>query len=155
MTTVDPARAASTLNETQVDGWARTMGMRYVHAASDKVVAELTIDERHRQPYGIVHGGVHSGMIESVASVGAALVALPRGQSVVGLENHTSFLRAARKGKLVATATPVTQGRTSQLWEVQVRGDDEKLLASGRVRLICLDTGSSLAGQKMTSLPTP
>ena len=124
-----------------------TMGMRYVRADATEVVAELEIDDRHRQPYGIVHGGVHSGMIESVASVGAALVALPRGQAVVGLENHTSFLRAAREGRLRAIARPLSAGRTSQVWEGEVRDQDGRLLASGRVRVLCMDANATVAGR--------
>lgn len=146
MDAFDSERAARTLNESVRDGWARTMGMRYVRADADEVVAELDIDDRHRQPYGIVHGGVHAGMLESIASVGAAMVAMARGQAVVGLENHTSFLRAARTGRLEARARPVSRGRTSQLWDGEVRDDSGRLLATGRVRVLCLDDSVSLAG---------
>jgi 1,4-dihydroxy-2-naphthoyl-CoA hydrolase len=91
---------------------------------------------------------VHCGMIESITSVGAALVAMPRGQAVVGVENHTSFLRAARVGRLRATARPLSAGRTSQVWEGEVRDDEGRLLATGRVRVLCMDEGSHLAGGK-------
>ena len=87
-------------------GWNKAMGIHFVHATADEVIAEIEIGSHHHQAYGIVHGGMHSGLIETVASVGAALAALPRGQSVVGLENHTSFLNAVREGKLRATARP-------------------------------------------------
>lgn len=155
MSQLDPDQTARTLNQDIVDGWGRTLGMKYVRASAEEVVAELTIDERHRQPYGIVHGGVHASMIESVASVGAALVALPRGQSVVGLENHTSFLRAARDGRLIATARPVSRGRRSQVWEAEVKDAEGVLLASGRVRILCLDGDASLAGQSVPKAGVP
>jgi uncharacterized protein (TIGR00369 family) len=93
---------------------------------------------RHHQPYGIVHGGVHCGVIETLASIGAALVALPRGQHVVGLENNTSFIRAVRNGKLRGTARPVTRGRTTQIWEGWIRNDAGELVAQGHVRLLCV-----------------
>ena len=86
------------------DGWCTAMDLRFVRATADEVVAEWTVAPQHLQAYGIVHGGVHSGVIETLASVGAALHGMPRGQSVVGLENHTSFLRAVREGTLRATA---------------------------------------------------
>ncbi len=73
-----------------------------------------------------------------LASVGAALVAHSRGQRVVGLENNTSFIRAVRSGVLHAVARPVTRGRTTQVWEAHVRDADERLIAQGRVRLLCL-----------------
>jgi 1,4-dihydroxy-2-naphthoyl-CoA hydrolase len=107
----------------------------------------LEIGPDHLQAYGIVHGGVHSGVIETIASVGAALDALTRGQSVVGLENHTSFLLAVRKGKLQATARPLMRGRRTQVWEANVTDDAGRIVASGRVRFIALEPNTSLAGE--------
>src|SRR5262245_60320938 len=92
------------------DGWNTAMGLRFVSASVDEVIAEIEVGPVHRQPYGIVHGGVHAGAIETLASVGAALNAMPRGQSVVGLENHTSFLHAVRNGRLRIVAVPQTRG---------------------------------------------
>jgi uncharacterized protein (TIGR00369 family) len=120
-------------------GWVREMGIRITAASVDEVVCELEIAEKHHQGYGIVHGGVHCGIVETLASIGAALVAGPRGQRVVGLENATSFIRAMRAGKLVGTARPVTRGRTTQVWEAWIRDSEGKLVAEGRVRLLCLD----------------
>jgi uncharacterized protein (TIGR00369 family) len=122
------------------DGWSQAMGLRYVSAAADRVVAEWTVGREHLQPYGIVHGGVHCGVIESICSVGAAIAAAERGHKggVVGLDNHTSFIRAVRAGvTLVAVATPLTRGKTSQLWQAEVRHGEE-LVATGRVRLLAV-----------------
>ena len=120
-------------------GWVREMGIKFLTASVDEVTCEMEIAEKHHQGYGIVHGGVHCGMIESLASVGAALVAMPRGQRVVGLENATSFIRATRSGKLTGRARPLTRGRTSQVWQAEVRDSDGALVAEGRVRLLCID----------------
>ena len=80
-------------------GWVREMGITILAASPDEVTCEWEVSEKHLQAYGIVHGGVHCGIIETLASLGAALVALPRGQRVVGLENNnTSFIRAVRSG---------------------------------------------------------
>jgi 1,4-dihydroxy-2-naphthoyl-CoA hydrolase len=116
------------------------------------VRAELTVGPEHLQGYGIVHGGVHSGLIETLASIGAALYAMPRGQSVVGLENTTSFIRAVRAGaKLHAVSTPITRGRRTQVWEARVLDEEEKVVATGRVRLLCLEADQQLAGQQVTT----
>ncbi|HRC58619.1 MAG TPA: PaaI family thioesterase, partial [Kofleriaceae bacterium] len=115
-------------------------------ATASLIVGELTIGDQHLQPYGIVHGGVHAGIIEAACSTGAAIYSAPLGQSVVGLENSTSFLRACRGGKLRVTARPVTQGRRSQVWEATVEDDAGKAVATGRVRLLCLEAGVKLAG---------
>ncbi len=128
-------------------GWNAAMGMRFVRAAADEVVAEIEIGPSHRQPYGIVHGGVYSGMIETVASVGAALVARARGQSVVGLENHTSFLHATREGTIRATARPLVGGRRTHVWEATITNADGRAVATGRVRFLALDAETPLAGE--------
>jgi 1,4-dihydroxy-2-naphthoyl-CoA hydrolase len=128
-------------------GWGAAMGIRFVRATAEEVVAELEIGPLHHQAYGIVHGGVHSGLIETVASVGAALTALPGGQSVVGLENHTSFLNAVREGLLRATARPLMRGRRTQVWEAAITDADGRTIASGQVRFLALEGGTSLAGE--------
>ena len=134
----------------RLDGWLQAMGITVTHATADEVRAELTIGPEHLQGYGIVHGGVHCGLIESLASIGAALVALPRNQTVVGLENNTSFVRAVRSGaKLHAVATPVTRGRRTQVWESRVLDDQERIVAAGRVRLLCLEQEQELAGEQV------
>jgi len=134
-------------------GWDAAMGFEYVTASRDQVVVRYEVAAIHRQPYGIVHGGVHCGVIEAVCSTGAAMDAMARGQSVVGLENHTSFVRAVRSGTVTVTATPVTRGRRVQLWEATCRTDDGKVVATGRVRLLCLDAGSEFAGETVRGTP--
>jgi 1,4-dihydroxy-2-naphthoyl-CoA hydrolase len=137
---------AASLNA-RSSGWNAAMGIRFVHATADEVVAELTLGPQHCQPYGIVHGGVHSGLIETVASVGAALAALPRGQSVVGLENHTSFLNAVREGTLRAVARPLRRGHRPQVWEAAITDNSGRAVANGRVRFLSLEAGATLAGE--------
>ena len=138
--------ALAFLNE-HLGGWNRAMGLTFVSASGDLVVGELTVTEVHRQPYGIVHGGVHAGIIETACSTGAALNAMARGQTVVGLENSTSFIHAARGGLLRVTARPLTRGRRSQAWTADVTDETGRILATGRVRLLCLDPGADVAGK--------
>jgi 1,4-dihydroxy-2-naphthoyl-CoA hydrolase len=139
---------AEILNRTVNDGWMGAMGVRILRASRDEVAAEIEVGPSHLQAYGIVHGGVHAGIIETIASIGAALDVMPHGRSVVGLENHTSFLRAVRSGKLHAVARPLARGRRSQVWEGSVHDDQGKLAASGRVRLLVLEPDADLAGAK-------
>jgi 1,4-dihydroxy-2-naphthoyl-CoA hydrolase len=120
-------------------GWVKEMDIAILAASADEVRCEWQVSEKHHQGYGIVHGGVHCGVIETLASIGAAAVAHPRGQRVVGLENNTSFIRAVRSGKLRGLARPVTRGRSSQVWEAWIRDEKEQLVAQGRVRLLCVD----------------
>jgi uncharacterized protein (TIGR00369 family) len=133
------------------EGWVEAMGMTITHATKDEVRAELVVGRQHLQGYGIVHGGVHCGIVETLSSMGAFLFARERGQHVVGLENNTSFIRAVRTGaKLHAVATPITRGRQTQVWQAQVLDEEDRLVATGRVRLLCISEEQQLAGEKVT-----
>jgi uncharacterized protein (TIGR00369 family) len=150
---VSPDGDYAAIFNSRLDGWNSAMGVRLVRATSDEVTAELEVDRRHRQAYGIVHGGVYSGLIETVSSIAAALWARRHQQSVVGLDNHTSFLHAVRVGKLTATARPLMRGRRTQVWEATVTDGSGRLVAQGRVRLISLEAGSALAGEEVKVKP--
>lgn len=148
---------AAVIEAASGEGWARAMGLRLLRATRDEVAAEMVIQTCHLQAYGIVHGGVYAGIIESLASIGAAIHAMSEGKSVVGLENHTSFLRATREGTLHAVATPLSRGRRSPVWECAIRDDKQRLVATGRVRLLVLDAGVEIAGDKalVAGMKTP
>ena len=134
-------------------GFEIALGLVFTRATQDEVVCEVPVGPHLVQPYGLVHGGVYASIIETVASVGAAMFAMANGQTAVGLENSTSFLRAVRTGKLVGIARPLHRGRATQVWEVEVRGDDGKLAATGRVRMLCLEPGASVAGETVSLKP--
>lgn len=144
-----PENVVDLINE-RLGGYNNAMGLRFVAASPNRFVAELEIDERHLQPYGLVHGGVYAGMIESLCSTGAALSVWNEGQSTVGLENTTAFLRAVRSGTLRGTARPLARGRRSHVWEAEIKDDRDRLVASGRVRLMVLDPGAEADGETVT-----
>jgi 1,4-dihydroxy-2-naphthoyl-CoA hydrolase len=133
----------------RLDGWNLAMGLHFLRATADEVTAGLEIGPRHRQAYGIVHGGVYSGMVETVSSVGAALWARRHQQTVVGVENHTSFLNAVRGGKLSVTARPLMRGRRTQVWQATVSDGSGRIVAEGKVRLLSLEAGAALAGEQV------
>ncbi len=100
------------------------------------VRGSIAADERHHQPWGIVHGGLYTTAIETFATTGAFEAVQDQGQRAVGVANATDFLRPHRAGRLNVLATAIHQGRTQQLWLVEIRRpEDEKLVARGQVRL--------------------
>jgi uncharacterized protein (TIGR00369 family) len=117
------------------DGLVQLLGIEFVDADPDRVVLRCPVRPELLQPYRIVHGGVHCSLVETAASVAAALWFGERGQ-VVGVANHTNFLRAVRDGVLTATATPIHRGRSQQLWLVEVTDEDARTIARGEVRLM-------------------
>jgi 1,4-dihydroxy-2-naphthoyl-CoA hydrolase len=121
-------------------GFGKAMGLRLVEQGPERVVIEWTIGPDHLQPLGLVHGGVFAGVVESACSIGAMHRA-GAGQQVVGVENHTSFLRPARSGELRCVATPIHAGQTTQLWQAEITDGQGKLVSSGRLRLFNVPKG--------------
>jgi 1,4-dihydroxy-2-naphthoyl-CoA hydrolase len=114
------------------------LGLDLTEVSPGRVVATWTAGERHHQPYGIVHGGVHASVVETLGSVGSAAWAsehLPEGTRVVGVHNSTDFFRAVSEGNLTSTGTPVHQGRSQQLWVVETRDAQDRLVARGQLRV--------------------
>jgi uncharacterized protein (TIGR00369 family) len=116
------------------DGFDRTIGLEIVSATEDEVVGRLEVTPRLLQPYGLLHGGVLCSVVETLGSVAGATWFGDRG-NVVGTSNHTNFLRAVREGVLTGTATPIHRGRTQQLWTVDVRDEQGRLVAKGELRV--------------------
>lgn len=129
-------------------GFDETLGLTYVTAGPDEVVAHLDPRDELRQPYGLVHGGVYCTIVESLGSVGSALYAQSLGMAgAVGVSNSTDFLRSHRDGRLTAVATPIHRGRTQQLWLVEItRDSDAKVVARGQLRTYNLPSEDVIGG---------
>ena len=110
------------------------IGLELTEVEPDRVVARWTAAERHHQPYGIVHGGVHASVVETLGSIGSAMWFGDRGK-VVGVNNTTDFYRAISEGDLTSTATALHQGRSQQVWVVETRDADDRLIARGQLRV--------------------
>jgi 1,4-dihydroxy-2-naphthoyl-CoA hydrolase len=124
----------SSMTTDDLGPYAKFLGLEIDSATSDEVVAHWTVKAELLQPYGIVHGGVHCGVVETLASLGAALWLDDRGK-VVGVSNSTDFYRAATEGTLRATARPIHRGRSQQVWVVEIVDAQDRLISRGQVRL--------------------
>jgi 1,4-dihydroxy-2-naphthoyl-CoA hydrolase len=103
--------------------------------ACTRVRGHIDAGPEHHQPTGIVHGALYTGAIETAASVGGFLAVQDRGQYVVGVDNFCDFLRPHVQGRLAVDARAASQGRTLQLWDVDITDTEGRLVARGRVRL--------------------
>lgn len=111
------------------------VGTHFLEVSATRVVATIALaGDRHMQPTGVVHGGVYTTVVESVASRGATAWLGGDGYAL-GVSNHTDFLRATGSGTLRFEGTPLQQGRTMQVWQVDVTDDEGRRVAHGKVRL--------------------
>jgi 1,4-dihydroxy-2-naphthoyl-CoA hydrolase len=117
-------------------GFDSQLGVTYQDLSPDGGLAQLQIQEKLLQPWGIVHGGVYSSLIEGLASVSGQLwLSENGGGHVVGVNNNTDFLRAISSGMVTAESTPIHRGRRQQLWLVTITDEKDRIVARGQVRL--------------------
>jgi 1,4-dihydroxy-2-naphthoyl-CoA hydrolase len=131
-------RAAPSLDAASLDdvgAFLRAAGLIFDEITASRVTGHLVLGPDHHTPWGIVHGGVYTTAVESTASVGASTAVRDRGQVAVGLTNTTHFLRSVTEGRVKVEATALSQGRTQQLWRVDITDESGRLVAHGEVRL--------------------
>jgi 1,4-dihydroxy-2-naphthoyl-CoA hydrolase len=120
------------------------LDIEFEERTSTLVRGSIAADQRHHQPWGLVHGGLYTTAIETFATTGAHEAVKDRGLQTVGVANSTDFLRPHRAGRLQVVAVTVHQGRSQQLWQVEVRRpEDGKLVARGQVRLQNVEAAST------------
>jgi 1,4-dihydroxy-2-naphthoyl-CoA hydrolase len=115
----------------------QTLGLLVTAASGEEVVAELEVTGKLMQAYGIVHGGVYCAITETVCSMGAAIT-VGLDQQVVGVSNHTRFIRAVRGGRLTARAHPVDRVGDHITWQSTITDDKDRVVAEGTVNLLRL-----------------
>lgn len=119
-------------------GVTRDLGIEFAELAPERVVATMPVDGRHHQPFGYLHGGVSVVLAESVASVGGFLNC-PPGKAAFGSEVSASHVRPKKSGTLKAVGTPVHVGRKSQVWEIRITDEDEKMVCVSRCTVAVVD----------------
>lgn len=123
-------------------GVAGLLDIELVETSPERVIATMPVTPKHHQPFGVLHGGVSVVLAESVASVGAYLAA-PEGYTAVGLEVNANHVRSVRQGRLAAVATPLHTGRTTQVWEVKIRHEGEKLVCVSRCTMAIVEDANT------------
>ncbi|HET9648719.1 MAG TPA: PaaI family thioesterase [Microlunatus sp.] len=123
------------LSTSELGPFAEFLGLEVTAAGPDEVTAVWTVTAALLQPYGMLHGGAHCGVVETLASLAASLWLGPDGR-VVGTTNSTDFYRATRAGdRLSSVARPVHRGRSRQVWRVETHDDHGRLVSAGQVAI--------------------
>lgn len=115
-------------------GLLETLEMTVVEANPERVVVTMPVTPRHLQPGGYLHGGASVALAETAASIGA-VVSCPPGMTAFGQEINANHLRPMRDGLLTATATPLHVGRSSQVWDIKIRDERDRLVCVSRCTL--------------------
>jgi 1,4-dihydroxy-2-naphthoyl-CoA hydrolase len=114
------------------------LGMEFIEIGADFLKAKMPVDHRTKQPYGLLHGGASVALAETLGSVGAALVTDAEKYYCVGLEINANHVRGVREGFVIATATPLHIGASTQVWEIKIHDEKEKLVCVSRLTVAVL-----------------
>lgn len=125
------------------EGFDHLYGLEVLEIGDEVARAQVQIREHHKQPAGLVHGGVITAVAESIASAATWHAVASDGKIAVGLSNQTSFIRSLHKGVLHAVATRRHRGRTTWVWDVEISDDEHRLCALVRMTIMVRDMPSS------------
>ena len=120
-------------------GLANVIGLELKELTPDRVVATMPVDDRTKQPFGLLHGGASAALAETVASIGAYLNIDGERQAAVGVELNANHLRAKTDGIVTGTATPLHRGRRTQVWDIRIVDEQERLVCVSRCTLAIVD----------------
>jgi len=134
-----------------VNAWsARTLmqalDIRITEIGDDYLRGTMPVDDRTRQPYGILHGGASVALAETLGST-AAMLCCGDGRAAVGLEINANHLRAVREGIVTGTARPIHVGRSTQVWEIRIENEDGEPTCVARLTMAVVP-GSAFALRK-------
>lgn len=113
------------------------LGIEFLEVGDDFITARVPVDARTRQPFGLLHGGVSVVLAETLGSV-AANYACPPGHQAVGLDINANHLRGVKSGWVTGTARPVHIGRTTQVWQIDLRNEAGELTCASRITMAIL-----------------
>ena len=117
------------LNQTQKNTLLETLDIQFTEVGDDYLVAKMPVNERVYQPDGILHGGAAFALAETVGSVASVVFAKAQNVQVRGIEMSGNHLRSVKKGNVYAKAQAIHLGRTTQIWEIRVTDEEEKLVS--------------------------
>jgi 1,4-dihydroxy-2-naphthoyl-CoA hydrolase len=133
-----PPNNAATLEKLRANATnhlAVTLGIALTELTPERVVATMPVDDRTRQPFGILHGGASVALAETVASLGGTMNVDLERFAVVGVEINANHIRAKRDGVVTGTATPIHLGRSTQVWEIRIVDEQDRPVCVSRCTL--------------------
>jgi 1,4-dihydroxy-2-naphthoyl-CoA hydrolase len=132
----------SFVNERSRGTLVEQLGIEFIAAGDDYTSAKMPVDARTRQPAGMLHGGASVVLAETLASWASSLTVDPSANHCVGLEINANHVRAVASGWVIGTARPLHLGRSTQIWEVRIVDEQDRLVCVSRVTMAVLNAAN-------------
>ena len=116
------------------------LGIEFTEIGNDYITARMPVDKRTHQPFGILHGGASVVLAETLGSIASFLCLKdPQKQHAVGLEINANHIRSVKEGFVYGKVTPLHVGRSTQIWEIKITNDENKLVCVSRLTVAIVD----------------
>jgi len=125
-------------NEVVPNTLMETLNISYVDVGEDFLVAEMPVNSSVHQPDGVLHGGAMVALAESVGSAACFVFLDAQKYSIRGLEISANHIKSVATGKVFAKATFIHKGRTTQVWNIQLTDEENRLISACKLTTICL-----------------
>lgn len=127
------------INQFGINTMAAHLGIKFTGISGDVLSATMPVNNKTIQPAGLLHGGASVALAETIGSVGAYLTIDPQKYSCVGLEINANHIRAKKNGVVTGKGTPLHRGKTTQIWEIKITDESERLVCISRLTMAILE----------------
>ncbi len=127
------------INQINRDTMISHLGIEFTEIKDDYLVAKMPVDERTFQPMGLLHGGANVTLAETLGSVGSYITIDPKSQYAVCLEINANHTGTAMSGFVHGYASLIHKGKSTHIWSVEVKNDQDKLISVSRLTMMILD----------------
>ncbi len=132
-------KAIATINAMGENTMVNHLGIKITDFGDEFICGKMPVDQRTVQPFGLLHGGASATLAETLGSIAGGMKVDHETQTVVGVEINCNHLRSARGGWVHGKAVPIKLGRKIQVWNIEIKNDDGKMVATSRLTLAVID----------------
>jgi 1,4-dihydroxy-2-naphthoyl-CoA hydrolase len=115
------------------------LGIEFLELGTDFIKAKMPVDKRTKQPFGILHGGASVALAETLGSIASAATLDLSKKACVGLEINANHIRSVSEGFVYGTARPFHIGGSTQVWEIKITDEQDRLVCVSRITMMVID----------------
>ncbi|MEN2282749.1 hotdog fold thioesterase [Algoriphagus sp. SE2] len=127
------------LNNQSLNTMVSHLGIFFIDISENSISATMPVDERTKQPMGLLHGGANVVLAETLGSIASSLTIDIGKKACVGLEINANHIKAVRSGLVTGTTTPIHIGQSTQIWEIKITNDKGQLSCISRITMAIID----------------
>ncbi len=127
------------LKNLQPNTMSSFLEMEWVEVGDDFLRLRMPVNDKTKQPYGLLHGGASCALAETIGSIGSFLVIDSTKKLCVGLEINANHVKSAREGFVTATAKPIHLGNSTHIWDIRIEDDSQNLICISRLTVAILE----------------